>query len=562
MSATKAPPVALQDRLAAARIAQSGIENESDSPPGLSYARLTLLAGMAVFAATAALRLISIESAFDVFHDEIFYANVSQSVAATQSVSLFGEPFLLHPPLFFLLGGGFLELLGASDASRLDAVFTLRDLAAILGAGSAVLILLICTRIRSLGFGVLAALLFAVDPFIVRFDSRALLEVPAMFFLLSGIAVYLWDSHRSEGLSTRRAVVAGVLFGCAALTRDSFAVLFTLPLLWVALRDQDLLGAVLRDEPLTRTAELKTLGAAAATYAIYPLVAIASGDGSRLVDQKASGFERLVGAQQTTGFNSADTSEGFLDRIAANLDLYAPTYIAIGVGILLAAALIRRGARGERFIGLWAAATYVLLAYQTLFGTIEEQMFYVLVVPALITAVLGAGLLVDGLAGRIRRLVSVAAMVLASAWIGVSASTWIRTHTTADDSVVEALRWFDQNVPEGRTVSLTEGTLQFLIDGYRLRDYSSPAEICRGVPDYVVVSTRLIEEGYEQADRSTLRFLEEHAKPVFQVDGRSAGSLIVFRYAQNGRPLDPAIAQTDRPCGPSGPTRDGSLAET
>ena len=59
------------------------------------------------------LRVIGLHTATDLHIDEVTYCEIADSVAIGNGIELRGRPFDLHPPGFFLLLGGLIDISGA-----------------------------------------------------------------------------------------------------------------------------------------------------------------------------------------------------------------------------------------------------------------------------------------------------------------------------------------------------------------------------------------------------------------------------------------------------------------
>src|SRR5664279_3246963 len=88
-------------------------------------ARARLLQGTLSFAVVSWLafnvRSIGLSRGFELWVDEMLYADLGKSVSLGQLPNLPDGPFFLHPPGFFLLEGWFINLNGISD-SGMDLV--------------------------------------------------------------------------------------------------------------------------------------------------------------------------------------------------------------------------------------------------------------------------------------------------------------------------------------------------------------------------------------------------------------------------------------------------------
>ena len=102
---------------------------------------------------------------------------------------------------------------------------------------------------------------------------------------------------------------------------------------------------------------------------------------------------RLVGTTQISGFNSPQVHVSIVSRFLADLPTLAVSYLILGFGTWPPSASWsasrpgdrprpgRRRARVTVLVALWAVSAAAYLVYATLLGTIEEQMYYILLLP-------------------------------------------------------------------------------------------------------------------------------------------------------------------------------------
>lgn len=541
-------------------------------------ARPALAAGLAVagaFALIFALRVAFVDRAFDVFTDEVTYLQISQDLAGGQGLTLHGDPFFLHPPLFFVVEGIVVAIFHPSGL-MIDQVQAIRVLNAVLAGLTGLALYAIVVPVAGRRAALVVLAIFALDPFIIRINSRNLIETSAFLWVALGYLVLLRTiGQPSEGdgsgrraaerqtasafagsrqklgtLALRsRPLVAGVLFGFAVLSKEMTFFLTVVPLVFAAI-----VGFSLR-----RRDALASIGAAAMTYAIYPIAIVLSGLGPQFFEQKFSGLLRFVGIEKTTGFVAGGPS--FASAVTRNLDTFATTYVLLAVGIPACLVLLAFGGRRRRLIGLLGASAYALLAYSIAFGTLEEQFFYYLVLPALVTTTIAWRMLVEervlSLAGFgslrpslrpirlaldhpfVHRLwssrgrveaafgfVAPVALAVAVAW---SALVWVEVHATPDDGYQRLLSYMHRNVPNGTRIGVTSDPQEFLIQGYVIENARTPAEIVTTRVRYVAITTKQVEEGYVPNGRALLNWLAATGQPVFAFDGRSYGTLILYR---------------------------------
>jgi hypothetical protein len=254
--------------------------------------------------------------------------------------------------------------------------------------------------------------------------------------------------------------------------------------------------------------------------------------------QVGSGLRRLVGVEQITGFNSATVHVSLVSRVAADATHFGVTYLILGLGAVaggcqVISAVRHRaqwrqaatpGARGELLVALWATSAAAYLAYATAFGTLEEQLYYVLLVPALCTLVIGCRRTAPRLGRHWRQIVVaiVAIVVLADG------AVWASVHSTRDDEYRQLLSWAPAHLPNDSTVAVTELTAQFLMQGVRLGQWDTVPELIAHHVDYVLLSTALVAQGYGIGTPSFEHYLEAHATIAWRAIGPSSGALILF----------------------------------
>jgi 4-amino-4-deoxy-L-arabinose transferase-like glycosyltransferase len=497
---------------------------------------------LAAFAFAFGLRLVFLDRSYDVFIDEITYFLISRDLAQGKGVTLHGSPFFLHPPLFFFLQAGWLAVAQPSGP-LLEQVLSVRPMQAFLAALTACTILLLAWRVAGWRTGVVAFLLFAVDPFTIKINSRNLLETTAILFVLLGYLALLWQPV-AGGISRRRAVLTGVAFGGALLTKEMtfFLTLVPMGLLF------------LHGHVLARRTVITIVLAQAAVYACYPVAVLVAGLGPEFATEKLSGLLRFLGVMKTTGFVHGN-GPSFLGAVLRNLDVFATTYALIGLGIPSALLLAWKGDPRRRVVGALGVSAYGLLAYSIALGTLEEQFFYFLVLPAMVSVPVAWSLAastlrpwdLDGLrlptgrvldAGRpfawlVRagRVVLPVALVVSVGW---SAFVWTQVRLAPDDGYRQVYGWLHRHVPQGAALGVTTDPQEFVLQGYVINPVTSPSQIRSTKSGYVVISTKQIADGYTRNGEAILTWLRANGRPVFVVDGRTYGRLEIYEVVAPG----------------------------
>ena len=499
--------------------------------PGLLLAAGVVLA----FAFALAIRALFLGTAYDVFVDEVTYFLISQAVATGHGVVLHGKPFFLHPPLFFLAEAPYI-LLSHPSGLLLQQVLDMRQFDAVLGTLTAVVLLLVAGRVGGWRVGIVAYLLFALDPFIVRINSRNLIESFALLLVMLGYLALLWGPVERGRIGRGRLLAVGLCFGAALLSKEMTAFLTLLPI-----------GILfLTDWVLPRRAALGIIVVAALVYAVYPAGVLLSGLGPLFVTEKLSGLLRFLGVVKTTGFVHGGPS--FTAAIVGNLDVFATTYVLIALGVPAALLLAWKGDPKRRVIGVLGVSAYALLAYSIGFGTLEEQFFYFLVLPAILGVPLAWSYVVRlerrirtsgsilgsraDLAAMAHRAVAIGGAILPVALavsLGWSSFVWLQVRLSHDDGYRQVEAYLRSHVPQGTRIGVTTEPQEFILQGYVIEPIQSAPAIVSTRVRYVVISTKQIEAGYTPNGRAIWAWLRGRGQPVYTFSGRTYGSIEVYR---------------------------------
>ena len=460
----------------------------------------------------------------DIFVDELIYAEVGRNLLAGHGLTVQGLPFFWQPPLFFLLEIPAMRLAGTLHAPSLQGVLLLRPLTAFYAALTVAILLLFAWRLRNGWAGWTVALLFSVDPFVLRVTRRLYLEPLAGLLVVS----FLWLCYESLGRWTwRRRAGAGVLFGLAVLSKELLIFVFgVLLLLWM--RRQ------------VRLAEPIVVGAIGlGIYLLYPMWALAAGQGQPYSQLKLYQFARLVGVYRISGWNRPGVS--FVNALLVNLGEFWTSYLAIGLAAAAIPILWFRRDRASIFLSTWGVATFVFFAGLAKFGTLNDQFFYYLMLPviAIIGHVYGGTLtrMAAFTAGRLRegrrpdgratpatarnRFES-AVRGLGLAWFMAEVSLvvlvpdvlgWAQHFALArDDGWVTLVREIDAQVPRGAVVDIPGTSLEILRfaypgDEYRLVRTASLQRIrAEGISWFVLDSKDpALANGIDQATYDAIR---------------------------------------------------------
>ncbi len=499
-------------------------------------------------------RMALIPRSFDLFGDEVIYADLGHSVTHGGFPRLQG-PFFLHGPAFFYLEAGWIHLVGwpADIVTRIDQT---RALNALLAGATAAVLVLLAARAGSLRAGLVSGLLFALDPFCIRQNDRVLLETAMLLWVLLG---YLVLAPLCRGPRPRspqpgspqprspqpgsppprharaRAAGAGLLFGAAWLTKDEGALLAVLPLL---------AAAVLGWGP-RRSLSLLATGVATAVYAAYVAVAALGGEWSTWWFSKTAGVRRMLGMTQITGFNSGG-APSLAGRLSAETRFFGTSYLLLLVAVPAVLVLLRRG-QLPRLLALFYLAGAAALGYAVTLGTLEENELYLLFVPSLLILPVAAALWLRGPRGA-------AGPARAKAWAGaltavvavlacVNLTTCVVWLVRPDNGVQRLRQYLAAHVPAGTVIAsvddsppLTAGTTFWaLADHYRVGPWATATERARHQVRYVVIPWMEIGQGYSYLTFAQARSLIRPGRLLFSLHERTYGDLALYLLPPPGQ---------------------------
>ena len=344
------------------------------------------------------------------------------------------------------------------------------------------------------------------------------------------IAVGRDDGSALRSTPWKWLVLAGLAAGVVLCTKETFGLVVVLTLV----------GLVVTGWVIERRQAFVVLGLALGGYGISVTAVGLTTGFSAWWEATAGGALRLIGTKQTTGFNSPQVHVSFISRILANVPTLGVTYLILGTGVLCSMGLLLRFApwksdrtlrpfrqRVGTLVALWTLAAGAYLVYATVFGTIEEQMYYILLLPCVLTLCIWFdGTVARPGPNRIRW--QVVTGVLVAGTLVFYAVAWHSVHTRADDETRRLISWQADHVAPTAVISSTDGTTQFVLTRGVIGQWNSIAELRSHHVDYVILATTLVEQGYGLADAPFAAEVERRGHLVFAADGVSNGSLRVY----------------------------------
>jgi hypothetical protein len=464
--------------------------------------------------AAFAVRSVGLTRGFELWVDEMLYADLGASVSRGELPNLPDGPFFLHPPGFFIIEGLVIKVFGLDTSDSMSLVYELRWLSATLGAVSVGLAFLIVRQVVGTRLAWLSAAILVFDPFVLRTNSRVFLETAAGQFVLVGFLLLVtYLNRKSIKGQTRTLAMAGLCLGGAVFTKDAFLVFGVLPVV---------LAALWRTT-LQRREALVVLVSALVPYVTYLLLLLAVGRIHDWAVAKENGLLRLFGVVQSTGFNAPD-APSLTNRLVVQAEQYGTSYLlllACGVAGVFAS-LSDRPAR--RLVGLSAVSMGMLGCFISLFGTFEEQYGYgiaLAAVPAL--AVCAAE--VRERRPTLRRTVA----VIAALFLAATTVLGVRLGLTDDAGYLQFRSWEATHLGADARVGVTNSTADWALqDDPRFGPWSSPSLLKEHRAQYLLTQSLPASQGYDRIRPDMLTWLSVNAKPVFIHSGPTNGETVLW----------------------------------
>ncbi|WP_435971631.1 ArnT family glycosyltransferase [Streptomyces sp. Qhu_M48] len=501
---------------------------------------------------TVTLRLVRIDRAGDLFIDEPIYWKLGVSAAAGGFPRTDEGLFFLHPPGLFYLEAGWAKLVG-EHADVIAGVHSARVLNVLLAGVTAALVVVLVARVRSVGAGAVAGVLFALDQYCIRQNDRVLLETATMMWVLAGYLVLVGLARSDPPARPRsRAVLAGLFLGLAILTKDHAVLITVVPLL----------AALLLGWGPPRRLLALTTAVTVLSYAVYVALVAVLGHFEAFWEAKTQGVRRLLGLVQETGFN-AEGTPSLWGRILAELSGYAGTYLLLALTPVALWLLLRRGEPVYRLLTLFHASAILTLLYALSLGTLEEQALYLLFVPNLVA--LAVTFPMPSRHRRGRRLMAVGVLV---AVLAAPAAVYARDRWTPDDGFERLRAYLLTHVPAGSGIvtvdgQQTRGVSEWTLDdSYRMGPWVTPAEWPERNATYLIVPWRVIEQGYGRFPLAEVERLTDGMRPVFTFHGPMYGTLALYRLPSPSGPAPaPVLVPGSGVIGPLAPAPGPPAAE-
>jgi hypothetical protein len=415
--------------------------------------RRRLLTGSFAFAIVSWLafnvRSIGLSQGFELWADEMLYANLGKSVSLGQLPNLPDGPFFLHPPGFFFLEGLVIDTFNLSDNS-MDLVYDLRWINAVLGALTVGIAFLLTRRIAKKPAAWIVAIVLTFEPFVLRNNSRVFLETLAVGVVLAGLLIVIVQlTRRDNKTGLHWLAVAGLFMGYGVLTKDLLALYTVVPVV---------LAVFWKHTLQIRQAAVLLVGIVA-PYLTYVIILWSNGLLGEWFSAKISGAERLLGLEQSTGFNAAG-SPSIIARLIDQLGQFGTSYVLLAICPLVGALACFSRIAARRLIGVSTLSMGLFGAYSAAFGTFEEQYGY----GVMIASVLGAAVCAAEWSDR-RPALTKPLAAISLVFVLVTVGLGLRAEFTKDNGFQQVEVWVADNLPQDARVSVSNSTGEFAFAG-------------------------------------------------------------------------------------------------
>jgi 4-amino-4-deoxy-L-arabinose transferase-like glycosyltransferase len=527
-----------------------------------------VLAAIVVFFVAFGAGAYRLSKAPDILTDEIVYTRAGIRVAGQGDLVWdTGSRIFVHPPLYFAVESLFWHrtsrplppMLAPGDIFA--EVYHARLVNVTMGALTAVVLLLFGWWLGGPWLGFLLAILFAVDPFGLRINRRAMLESLPGLLAMAGMAVFALGgiaSRRRAHASGHRpplawAIIAGLLLGLAMLSKEIVftaivaVALFGLWEAWRGLRstkERRWKSAWQAGRPPILAAAVATL-----TYSIYAFWGLFTSNVSAVIKMIVSGklqpgflevkflsFERLIGLIQITGWNrpGVSLSQFLLQRLTN----YGSSYLLIGLGGLATLWLLlrHRDNWAARFLGVWGLVLYPFYGFVALFGTGNDQFFYLLLVPAIVIIGYAAYTFLGGAHSRRFHLAGLAALgLLVIVVVPYDLYQWHATYGVGrDNAYYQLTQYVDKTLPQDAPVNASgDVTKYWYFFPARLVGYAATPEEARAIGvHYFFLAPKDALYHYGRMTPEFAAWIESHGVLLDTVYGNSYGQVSLYRVDQ------------------------------
>jgi 4-amino-4-deoxy-L-arabinose transferase-like glycosyltransferase len=478
--------------------------------------------------------LYGLQSAPDLLRDEATYWIIAHNVATTAEVSLYGKPFLIHPPLFLILEGGVLKLVGGPD-DFLYGTLAIRWLSVAFALGTLAMLLALMGAVFGRFAAIMTALLYIMDPFVERMVRRNMLEAAAMFPVVA--AIWILTSVRPGDRT--RPLLAGLLIGTGLLVKEFTGyVLVVLVVQWLW---QPVAGRVLKRAPagLSGGQTFLAIVSAGAMYALYPLGAFVSGNWNQFAHDKSYQASRFLGFIHDTGLNASHARVGPLTILHINLQQYATSYLLLLVGMLAAIWLcLAARTRAQVLVGLWALIASGWTGFETVHGLAEEQFYYYMLIPVAcaVAALIARSVNRARVRGGAFTALSAVLLVGLLGTLLYNTAVWVHYYGTPDNAVTVLRHKLDHSAIPHRTTMIASNEMDSVVfPNFIFRYCGNPNDLRPMGIKYVVMSTKDDYMGFDKLSDRCTRYIHQHGTLIYQTYSSTYWNMQLWRLGPKAK---------------------------
>ena len=485
-------------------------------------------------AAMAAYFFVNVARAPDFTGDEVLYSVASRHTAVDGQFTWGGAPVLVHPPLYFMLGAGWLKLFGATASSSIAQVHDIRYMSVIFTCAALVVVGRLTLELQGEGesrrlarlvTAVIVVALVATNPVVGRFGRMVLLE-PLAIALGLGTVLLAWKLRRAE--TVPYVLLVGMLGGLALLAKSVSVFALITPFV----------ASVIA---LDRRRVLRTAGAlsvSAVLWLAFPFWATMNGRSHDFWDVQTFSIRRFLGLVQVSGLNRKG-----VDPYAAVKDTflqYAAMYMLLlvgGLGLLIALYRFRRTNEQQTFLVAFGLSSYAFVGYNTFFGQSNEQLvMYAIPAAAMLAVIPWQWERRHRLDFSMRSLFAAAAVITIAAG---SVSDYAYLLHRDDTGTEKVVRFIDAHFPDCVAINSTGDQFRW---GYLLRRYtvaaleSGPQAITLGVSVFLL-SPKDSRFYYQNSSPELQAWVEANGTKVFEADSHTYEKLEVWTVGEPTVPV-------------------------
>jgi 4-amino-4-deoxy-L-arabinose transferase-like glycosyltransferase len=419
----------------------------------LAENRLLISFSVLIFAIALVLRVVNLSNSPDIFGDEVFYTSLAVTLPQYGHLVAFGQPWFIHPPLYYALQSGFFQLAGIHGVT-LTNVLTGRLTSCIYASLAAAAVFVWVSKISSIKIGAATALVLMLEPYALKYNRIGILESLVMLFAI--IALYFFSVASSKpGL--KNYVLGGVFFGLALLTKELAIFIIAIVVVWllltryVAKSKVDIKGTI----AFLVTGLLMYLG-----YVIWAL----SIDASAFLSTSSTLLQRALWIIRSTGYGSPNYASFTADFIG-HADIYLMTYVVLALAVVSCVYLLYK--QKDKTAVLFSSWFFGSAIFFGGLGIQNPQFYIYVTIPAAVVAGYTIAKFAFGFISRNRKVIF-AALLLIFVIIGYNMAVWVVIDAGKDTAFSQSVTWAQANIPKGQSIFASNSAYYYILTGYHV----------------------------------------------------------------------------------------------